>query len=157
MLPQSTAWCARGSYFVYCLRCLSHRKALGFAARRFKDVPPTASSLRRSPKKTFAAFWSSSLEFSLIKQYQALLSAEKVDLSFSDESIQEIARLAADINQSVENIGARRLQTVLEKLLEEISFTASDKAGEKIEISADLVRSTVGVLAQDRDITKFIL
>ncbi len=96
-------------------------------------------------------------EFSLIKQYQALLSAEKVDLSFSDESIQEIARLAADINQSVENIGARRLQTVLEKLLEEISFTASDKAGEKIEISADLVRSTVGVLAQDRDITKFIL
>lgn len=96
-------------------------------------------------------------EFSLIKQYQALLSAEKVDLSFSDESIQEIARLAADINQSVENIGARRLQTVLEKLLEEISFTASDKAGEKVEISADLVRSTVGVLAQDRDITKFIL
>lgn len=96
-------------------------------------------------------------EFSLIKQYQALLSAEKVDLSFSDDSIQEIARLAADINQSVENIGARRLQTVLEKLLEEISFTASDKAGEKIEISADLVRSTVGVLAQDRDITKFIL
>jgi ATP-dependent HslUV protease ATP-binding subunit HslU len=96
-------------------------------------------------------------EFSLIKQYQALLSAEKVDLSFSDDSIQEIARLAANINQSVENIGARRLQTVLEKLLEEISFTASDKAGEKIEISADLVRSTVGVLAQDRDITKFIL
>ena len=96
-------------------------------------------------------------EFSLIKQYQALLSSEKVELAFSDDSIQEIARLAADINQSVENIGARRLQTVLEKLLEEISFTASDKPGEKIEISADHVRSTVGVLAQDRDITKFIL
>ncbi|MCA0370241.1 MAG: ATP-dependent protease ATPase subunit HslU [Proteobacteria bacterium] len=96
-------------------------------------------------------------EFSLMKQYEALLSTEGVTLVFREDSVKEVARLAADINQNIENIGARRLQTVLEKLLEDISFHASDRDGETIEITPELVRSTVGVLAQDRDITKFIL
>ena len=96
-------------------------------------------------------------EFSLIKQYQALMSAEDLNLVFTPESISEIARLAADINQNIENIGARRLQTVLEKLLEEISFNASDHPGETMEISPEMVRTTVETLAKNTDIAKFVL
>ncbi|MCL4154312.1 UNVERIFIED_CONTAM: hypothetical protein GTU68_012332, partial [Idotea baltica] len=71
--------------------------------------------------------------------------------------ITEIARLAVQINASVENIGARRLQTILEKLLEEISFTATDRGGETIEINAELVRENVAELAKDTDLSRFIL
>ena len=96
-------------------------------------------------------------ECSLIKQYKALLDTEGVALEFSDEAVDEVARLSAEINASVENIGARRLHTVLERLLEEISFDASDKSGSKITIDADLVRTRVGVLAKNADLSKFIL
>ena len=94
---------------------------------------------------------------SLIKQYVALMGTENLTLNFTEESIDALAKLAAQINESVENIGARRLHTVLEKLLEEISFTASDKSGETVEIDADYVRSQVGELAKDADLSKFIL
>lgn len=96
-------------------------------------------------------------EASLIKQYKALLATEDVTLEFTDDSITEIARLAVQINASVENIGARRLQTILEKLLEEISFTATDRGGETIEINAELVRENVAELAKDTDLSRFIL
>jgi len=96
-------------------------------------------------------------EASLIKQYTALMGTEDVTLEFSDEAIDELAGLAASVNESVENIGARRLQTVMEKLVEEISFTASDRAGETIAIDGDYVRKTVGELAGDADLSKFIL
>ena len=96
-------------------------------------------------------------EASLIKQYKALLATEDVSIEFSAEAIEEIATLAAEINSGVENIGARRLQTVMEKLVEEISFTASERAGERIEITARDVRSRVGELAKNADLTKFIL
>ena len=96
-------------------------------------------------------------EASLIKQSIALLGTEKVTLEFTDESVREMARLAAEINSNVENIGARRLHTVLEKLLEEISFTAADRAGEKIVIDGALVRERVGTLAKDGDLSRFIL
>ncbi len=96
-------------------------------------------------------------ESSLIKQYVALLGTENVRLVFEDDAIEEIANLAAEINSSVENIGARRLQTVLEKLLEEISYTASDKPGSEYVVSASMVRETVGELAKDADLSKFIL
>jgi ATP-dependent HslUV protease ATP-binding subunit HslU len=96
-------------------------------------------------------------EASLIKQYKALLQTEKVELIFTDAAIDEIAKLAAEINASVENIGARRLHTVLERLLEEISFQATDRAGETITIDASDVRSRVGDLAKDQDLSKFIL
>ncbi len=96
-------------------------------------------------------------EASLIKQYVALMATENVTLQFTDDAIAELARLAALINSSVENIGARRLHTVLEKLLEEISFTAADRAGETIAIDAALVRARVGELAKNTDLSKFIL
>ncbi len=96
-------------------------------------------------------------EASLIKQYKALLATENVTLDFTDEAIGELADLAAAINTAVENIGARRLHTVMERLLEEISFTASDRGGESITIDAALVRERVASLARDADLSKFIL
>ena len=96
-------------------------------------------------------------ESSLIKQYVGLMGVEEVTLSFTDEAIETIADLAAEINSGVENLGARRLQTVMEKLLEEISFTASERSGESIEITADYVNETVADLAKNADLSKFIL
>ena len=96
-------------------------------------------------------------EASLITQYKALLATEEVTLDFTDESIDELAKLAAEINQTVENIGARRLHTVMERLLDEISFTASDRGGEEVVIDRDYVVSRVAELAKDADLSKFIL
>ena len=96
-------------------------------------------------------------EASLIKQYTALLATEKLTLDFTDEAIDALADLAAEINGSVENIGARRLHTVLERLLEEISFTAADRPGESITIDAAYVRERVAPLAKNTDLSKFIL
>ena len=96
-------------------------------------------------------------EASLIKQYMALLSTEDVTLEFTDDAIEEIARVAAEVNSTVENIGARRLQTVLEKLLDDISFTATDRAGETVTIDAATVRANVSDLAKNTDLSKVIL
>lgn len=94
---------------------------------------------------------------SLIKQYVALMGTEDVTLDFSDDAIDVIAELAVAINAKVENIGARRLQTVMEKLVEDISFDAPDKNGETIKIDGDYVRKQVGELAGDTDLSRFIL
>jgi ATP-dependent HslUV protease ATP-binding subunit HslU len=96
-------------------------------------------------------------EHSLLKQSSALLATEKVTLSFTDDAVDALAELAADINERVENIGARRLHTVLERLLEEISFTASDKAGETITVDAAYVNERVAPLAAKGDLSRFIL
>ena len=96
-------------------------------------------------------------EANLIKQYQALIGTEEVKLEFTDDAIAEMASLSAEINQNVENIGARRLHTVVEKLLEDISFNASDCLGKTISIDAEYVRSTVSELAKNTDLSKFIL
>jgi ATP-dependent HslUV protease ATP-binding subunit HslU len=96
-------------------------------------------------------------ENSLIKQYVALLGTEKVTLRFEDSAIDAIADLAAEVNRGVENIGARRLHTILERLLEEISFTATDKGGETIAIDDAYVRDKVAGLAKNADLSKFIL
>ena len=96
-------------------------------------------------------------EANLIKQYQALIETEGVKLDFTDDAISELASLSAEINQNVENIGARRLHTVIEKLLEEISFNASDRPGDAITIDAQDVRNTVGELAKNSDLSRFIL
>ncbi|MDN7350288.1 ATP-dependent protease ATPase subunit HslU [Acetobacter senegalensis] len=96
-------------------------------------------------------------EHSLLKQYTALMGTEGVTLSFSDGAVDALAELAADINERVENIGARRLATVLEKLLEEISFTASDRKGETIVVEASLVNDKVAPLARKGDLSRFIL
>tara|TARA_Y100000590_G_scaffold33488_1_gene36710 strand:+ start:540 stop:1910 length:1371 start_codon:yes stop_codon:yes gene_type:complete len=94
---------------------------------------------------------------SLIKQYKALLKTEDVNLDFSDDGIDMLAKLSTEINSTVENIGARRLHTIIEKVLDEISFTASDKAGQKIIINADYVKKNLGDLVKDTDLSKFIL
>ncbi len=96
-------------------------------------------------------------EASLIKQYVALMGVEEVTLTFADDAVDAIADLAAEINSGVENIGARRLQTVMEKLLEDISFAASDNSGDSIAIDADYVREHVEDLAKNVDLRKFIL
>ncbi|PZQ46277.1 MAG: HslU--HslV peptidase ATPase subunit [Micavibrio aeruginosavorus] len=93
----------------------------------------------------------------LIKQYKALIGTEGVDLDFTEDAIDEIAHLAFEVNESVENIGARRLLTVMEKLLDEISYTASDRGGEKITIDAAYVLKNVSELAKNADLSKFIL
>ena len=96
-------------------------------------------------------------EASLIKQSVALLDTEGVTLDFTDEAIDEIATLAVDINASVENIGARRLQTVIERILDEISFEAPDRSGDTITIDADYVTENIGELAKNADLSRFIL
>ena len=96
-------------------------------------------------------------ENSLIRQYKALLLTEEVTLDFTPDSIEEIATLAAEVNSGVENIGARRLHTIMERLLEEISFSATDRAGEIIRIDAAYVRDKVADLAKNADLSKFIL
>jgi len=96
-------------------------------------------------------------ENSLIRQYVALMRTEDVTLEFTEDSIESLADLAAEINSSVENIGARRLHTVLEKLLEDISFDAPDKGGTNITIDSDYVQSQVAELAKDTDLSRFIL
>ncbi len=96
-------------------------------------------------------------EANLIRQHQALLATEGVTLTFTDAAIDALADAAVTVNGTVENIGARRLQTVLEKVLEEISFQASDRTGETVTIDADEVKAKVGVLAQDADLSRYIL
>jgi len=94
---------------------------------------------------------------SLIKQYKALLKTENVDLEFSDDGIDMIANLAYEVNSKVENIGARRLHTIIERVLDEISFTATDRSGEKINIDANYVKNNLGDIVKDTDLSKFIL
>ena len=96
-------------------------------------------------------------EHSLIKQYGALMATEGVTLTFTDDAVDALAELAADINDRVENIGARRLHTVLERLLEEISFTATDRNGETITVDRAYVNEKVAPLAQKGDLSRFIL
>lgn len=96
-------------------------------------------------------------EANLIRQHQALLATEGVTLQFTEEAIDALADAAVTVNGSVENIGARRLQTVLEKVLEEVSYTASDRDGETVNIDASYVKERIGGLAQNTDLSRFIL
>ena len=94
---------------------------------------------------------------SLIKQYKALLKTEDVNLEFSEDGIDMLAKISAEVNSSVENIGARRLHTIIEKVLDEISFNATDKAGETITVDKEFVQNNLGNLVKDTDLSKFIL
>jgi len=96
-------------------------------------------------------------DFSLIKQYIALLKTENVELEFSDDGIDVIANIASEVNSTVENIGARRLHTIIEKILDEISFTATDRSGEKIIINKEYINKNLDNLVKDTDLSKFIL
>ncbi len=94
---------------------------------------------------------------SLIKQYKALLKTEDVNLEFSEDGIDMLAKISAEVNSSVENIGARRLHTIIEKVLDDISFNATDKAGETITVDKKFVQDNLGNLVKDTDLSKFIL
>ena len=94
---------------------------------------------------------------SLIKQYKALLNTENVSLEFTEDGIDMLAKISAEVNSSVENIGARRLHTIIEKVLDDISFNASDKSGEKVIIDKKYVQANLGSLVKDTDLSKFIL
>jgi len=94
---------------------------------------------------------------SLIKQYKALLKTENVELEFTEDGIDTIAHIASEVNSSVENIGARRLHTIIERVLDEISFTATDRAGEKITVDSKYIKDNIGELVKDTDLSKFIL
>ncbi|MCB1420293.1 MAG: HslU--HslV peptidase ATPase subunit, partial [Notoacmeibacter sp.] len=96
-------------------------------------------------------------EASLIKQYTALMGTEGVNLSFTDDAIDALAGIAVDLNATVENIGARRLQTVMERVLDEISYTAPDRDGEDMVIDAPYVHANVGDLAKNTDLSRYIL
>ena len=96
-------------------------------------------------------------EHNLLKQYSALMGTEGVTLSFADDAVDALADLAADINDRVENIGARRLATVMERLLEEISFTATDRNGDEVNVDAGYVNDRVAPLAAKSDLSRFIL
>ena len=96
-------------------------------------------------------------EACLAKQYVALMGTEGVTLEFAPTAIDAIAKVAVQVNTSVENIGARRLQTVMERVLDDISFTASDRPGEKIVIDGDYVEKHIGDLARNRDLSRFVL
>ena len=96
-------------------------------------------------------------EASLIKQSVALMKTEGVDLEFTADSVQSIARAAVQVNSNVENIGARRLQTIMERVLDEISFTAPDRSGEKVVVDGRFVEQNIGDLAKNADLSRFIL
>jgi len=98
-----------------------------------------------------------STEASLLKQTVALMQTEGVTLTFTDDAVDALARVAVEVNSSVENIGARRLQTVLERVIDEISFTATDRSGETVPIDAVYVRARVEDLAANADLSRFIL
>ena len=93
----------------------------------------------------------------MIKQYKALLKTENVELEFSDDGIDAIANIATEVNSTVENIGARRLHTIIERVLDEISFTATDRSGEKIIVDSEYIKKNLGELVKDTDLSKFIL
>jgi ATP-dependent HslUV protease ATP-binding subunit HslU len=96
-------------------------------------------------------------ENSLIKQYQALLSTERIEVRFSEDAIEEIAAMAEKMNAEMENIGARRLHTMVEQLLEEISFTAPERQGEVVDINAQFVKERLSPLMEDTDLRKYLL
>jgi ATP-dependent HslUV protease ATP-binding subunit HslU len=96
-------------------------------------------------------------KFSLIKQYEALMQTEEVKITFTEDGINALATLAVNINTSIENIGARRLHTILERVLEDISFSASDRKGQTVVVDAEYVSSNATELSKDTDLSKFIL
>ena len=117
---------------------------------------PIRVELRALTKNDFVRILTET-EASLIKQYVALLGTEEVTLDFHDDAIAAVAKFAAQVNESVENIGARRLQTMMEKLLDDISFEAEDRKGDTITIDAAYVEQQLAEIAKDTDLSKYVL
>ena len=145
------------------LRPLSYGR-VGTAMGGYLDEVGGPLNIDEAWDLTYWLFWQEDFkriltepEASLIKLYIALMETEKVTLNFTDDAIDEIATIPADVNATVENIGARRLHTILEKVLEGISFTATDTPNTEVEVNAEFVRNNLGQLTTDSDLSKFIL
>lgn len=93
----------------------------------------------------------------LTRQYTALMATEEVTVEFTDGGIAALAKIAAEVNHSVENIGARRLYTVIERVFEELSFTAPDRAGDAVKVDADFVEKNLGELSRSMDVSRYVL
>ncbi|WP_349358971.1 ATP-dependent protease ATPase subunit HslU [Stappia sp.] len=117
---------------------------------------PIRVELKALTKDDFRAILTDT-EASLMRQYTALLGTEEIELEFTDAAIDEIAQIAVDLNATIENIGARRLQTVMERVLDEVSFAAPDMGEKRVVIDADYVRENIGELAKNIDLSRFIL
>src|SRR5690349_4392542 len=117
---------------------------------------PIRVELKALTEEDFVAILSDT-RANLVEQYKALIGTEKVTLDVTPDAIREVARIAAQVNESVENIGARRLQPVMEKLLEDLSFEAEDRKGDTVRIDAAYVKERLGTLAQDADLSKYVL
>ena len=117
---------------------------------------PIRVELKALTEEDFVAILSDT-RANLVEQYKALIGTEQVSVDITPDAIREVAKIAAQVNESVENIGARRLQTVMEKLLEELSFTAEDRQGETVTVDAAYVRERLAGLAQDADLSKYVL
>ncbi len=117
---------------------------------------PIRVELKALTEEDFVAILSDT-RANLVEQYKALIGTEQVTLEITEDAIREVARIAAQVNESVENIGARRLQTVMEKLLEELSFEAEDRQGETVTVDGAYVRERLAGLAQDADLSKYVL
>src|SRR3569623_908778 len=117
---------------------------------------PIRVELRTLTEEDFVRILSET-KANLVEQYRALIGTEEVTLEITPDAVREVAKIAAQVNASVENIGARRLQTVMEKLLEELSFEAEAMKGESVTIDAAYVRDKLAVLAGDADLSKYIL
>ena len=138
------------------LRRLPYCAALRPACPSCKGGLPIRVELKSLTEEDFKRILTDT-EASLVKQYVALMGTEGIELEFADDAVSAIARIAAKVNGSVENIGARRLQTVMERVLDEVSFTAADRSGEKVKIDADFVERHVGDLAGNADLSRYIL
>jgi ATP-dependent HslUV protease ATP-binding subunit HslU len=117
---------------------------------------PIRVELRALEKDDFVRILTET-EASLIKQYIALMNTEGVELDFTTDAIDKLAQIAVDLNANVENIGARRLQTVMERVLDDISFHAPDKGGTRLEVDGAYVEKHVGDLSRNTDLSRFIL
>jgi ATP-dependent HslUV protease ATP-binding subunit HslU len=117
---------------------------------------PIRVELKALTKEDFVRILSAT-RASLTEQYQALLATEGVTIEFTDDGIEALARIAAEVNEAVENIGARRLQTVMEKLLEDISFTAEDRKGESLVVDRAFVEGQLASIARNADLSRYVL
>ncbi|MBN2740939.1 MAG: ATP-dependent protease ATPase subunit HslU [Rhodobacteraceae bacterium] len=117
---------------------------------------PIRVELRALTEQDFTRILSET-DNALTRQYMALMATEDVTVSFTQDGIEALARIAAEVNHSVENIGARRLYTVIERVFEELAFTAPDRAGESVTIDADFVEKELGALTRDSDLSRYVL
>jgi ATP-dependent HslUV protease ATP-binding subunit HslU len=117
---------------------------------------PIRVELKALTKEDFVRILSAT-RASLTEQYQALLATEGVTIEFANDGIEALARIAAEVNEAVENIGARRLQTVMEKLLEDISFTAEDRKGESLVVDRAFVEGQLASIARNADLSRYVL